>query len=171
MKQFLVILRGAPASGKTTIAKQLRNFENKIVWLKVDNFKDFFSDESHSEEQKFVDESALATLEYLLENGFSVVMEKIFYDPMIISRAIQTAQLRGISAKVFHVYASLETLLHRDKHRPGVKEGCRTPLGNERISNIFTHLNETNIPGSIKIDTEKLSLNECVELINNVVSS
>jgi len=42
--QFLVIIRSAPASGKTTIAKELRSFKDKVVWLKVDNFKDFFSE-------------------------------------------------------------------------------------------------------------------------------
>lgn len=70
MKQFLVIIRGAPASGKTTIAKKLRDFKEKVVWLKVDNFKDFFSDNVSPEEQKFVDESALASLEYLLDQAF-----------------------------------------------------------------------------------------------------
>ena len=30
MEQFLVILRGAPASGKTTIAKLMRDYEKKI---------------------------------------------------------------------------------------------------------------------------------------------
>ncbi len=59
MTQFLVIIRGAPASGKSSIAKKLRNYSKKVAWLKVDNFKDFFSGEPSLEEQKSVDECAL----------------------------------------------------------------------------------------------------------------
>lgn len=99
--QFLVIIRGAPASGKTTIAKKLRDFDQKIAWLKVDNFKDFFSDEASLTEQRYVDESALATLKYLLDAKFSVVMEKIFYDPYIIPLAMNAAKERGIKCRVF----------------------------------------------------------------------
>ncbi len=48
MNQYLVILRGAPGSGKTTLAKSFRNFEEKVAWLKVDNFKDFFAEDATS---------------------------------------------------------------------------------------------------------------------------
>ena len=44
-----------------------------------DNFKDFFSENASLNEQKDVDETALATLKHLLDEGFSVVMEKIFF--------------------------------------------------------------------------------------------
>jgi len=44
MKQVLIVLRGAPASGKSTISKRLRDSDNKIVWLKTDNLKSFFPD-------------------------------------------------------------------------------------------------------------------------------
>lgn len=44
MKQVLIVLRGAPDSGKSTISKRLRDSDNKIVWLKTNNFKPFFSD-------------------------------------------------------------------------------------------------------------------------------
>jgi len=62
-KPKLLILRGAPASGKSSIAKKLRNFTKKIVWLKVDNFKAFFAEDS-SLALDYVNEAALKTLEY-----------------------------------------------------------------------------------------------------------
>lgn len=165
MKQFLVIIRGAPASGKTTIAKQLRNFKEKVVWLKVDNFKDFFSDNLSSDEQEYVDKSALATLEYLLGRGFSVIMEKIFYDPFIIPLAINAAKKRNVPVIIIQIRCSLETLQERDRIRPGVKEGCRKPLGDEVIKDIYNQLEETFYPGAISLDTEKLSIDQCVETI------
>src|SRR3989344_5709656 len=108
-KQFLAVIRGAPASGKTTIAKKLRNFNKKIVWLKVEN--------------------------------------------------------RGIKVKVFQIMCSLATLQDRDRNRPGVKEGCRKPMGDEAIAKIYNQLERTFIPGAISLDTEQLSIDECVSLI------
>ena len=165
MKQFLVIIRGAPASGKTTIAKQLRSFENKIVWLKVDNFKDFFSGESTLEEQKFVDECALASLEYLLDKGFSVVMEKIFFDPFVIPMAIEVAKKKNIKSSVFQIKCPLNILKERDQTRPGIKEGCRKPLRGEVIEKLYIKLEETFYPSAIELDTEHLTIGECVERI------
>ncbi len=166
MEQFLVIIRGAPASGKTTISRELRNFEKRVVWLKVDNFKDFFSTDVTPEEQKFVDESALATLNYLLDHNFSVVMEKIFYDPFIIPMAVESAKTRGIKVLVYQIKCSLSTLQERDRTRPGIKEGCRKPMGDEKIKDIFEHLEKTDYPGAIILDTERLSLKECVDKIS-----
>lgn len=75
--QKLIIIRGAPASGKSTIAKKLRDFKKKIVWLKVDNFKDFFSEDG-TLGLEYANEAAVVTLKYLLNQGFSVIMEGIF---------------------------------------------------------------------------------------------
>ena len=163
MSQFLVIIRGAPASGKTTIAKKLRNFDQRVAWLKVDNFKDFFSEDPSLDHQQFVDECALASLRYLLDKGFSVVMEKIFYDPTIIPQAVALAADRNIPVKIFQLTAPLATLQARDKVRPGVKEGCRQPLGDDVIEKIYHQLNETFLSEAIKLDTEQYSLvDECV---------
>jgi len=171
MKQFLVIIRGAPASGKTTIAKKLRNYKKKVVWLKVDNFKDFFSDEATFEEQKFVDESALATLKYLLDNKFSVVMEKIFFDPQIIPLAVKVAAERQVKSRVFQIKCSLPVLQERDRNRPGIKEGCRKPLGDEIISKIYDQLESTYYPEAIPLDTERLSLQDCVDTVKREIEN
>jgi len=163
--QFLVIIRGAPASGKTTIAKKLRNFKEKIVWLKVDNFKDFFAGEASLKEQEYVDNCALATLNYLLDSGFSVVMEKIFFDPSIIPQAVDAAEKRGVQVKVFQIKCPLAVLQERDRKRPGIKEGCRKPLGDQVIERIYKQLEKTALPDAEILDTKRYSAEECVALI------
>ncbi len=95
MQQFLIILRGVTASGKSTISKRLRNFEEKTVWLKVDNFKDFFAEDS-SNALEFVNGSAIATLDYLLDQGFSVVMDGVFQDTKAIDDAVNLAKSKNI---------------------------------------------------------------------------
>lgn len=164
MGQFLAIIRGGPASGKTTIAKQMRNYEKKVAWLKVDNFKDFFAEDT-SETRELVDGSAIATLVYLLEKGFSVVMEKIFLDPVDIPRAVEEANKRNIPVKVFQIRCSVTTLQERDRIRPGVKQGCRKPMGDEVIARIQNQLEKTFYGGAIELDTEKMSVEECIRRI------
>jgi len=166
MTQFLVIIRGAPASGKTTIAKKMRNYEKKVAWLKVDNFKEFFAGIATLNEQRHVDEVALSALTYLLDNKFSVVMEKIFHDPYIIPLAIKEAEKRGVNTKVFQIYCPLSILQKRDRVRDGVKEGCRKPMGDKVIEMIHNQLEKTYYSEAIKLDTGQLSIEQCVDKIN-----
>jgi predicted kinase len=164
MNQFLVILRGAPASGKTTIAKEFRNFDKKIAWIKVDNFKEFFAEDS-STALDYVNGSAIATLEYLINKGFSVIMDGVFQETNAIDQALVFAKEKNIKTIVYQIKCSLSVLQERDRIRAGVKEGCRKPLGDDVIASIYQKL-EINPYSNAKIlDTEHLSLQECVKEI------
>ena len=166
MRQFLIILRGVTASGKSTISKRLRNFKEKIVWLKVDNFKDFFAEDS-TLALEFVHGSAIATLDFLLHHGFSVVMDGVFQDTKVIDNAVNLARAKGIKTIVYQMQCSLQTLQERDRTRDGVKEGCRKILGDEVIEQIYERLQNTPYPNARLLDTESLSIDQCVEKIRN----
>src|ERR1035437_3519130 len=165
MNQFLIILRGVPASGKTTIAKQFRNFDKKIAWLKVDNFKEFFAEDS-SVALDYVNGSAIATLEYLFDQGFSVIMDGVFQETSAIDEALELAGGKNIKAIVYQIKCSLSILQERDRTRPGVKEGHRKPLGDDVIARIYQKLETTFYPNAEIINTEQLSLQECIEKIS-----
>ncbi len=170
MKQVLIILRGAPASGKTTIGKNLRDFHNKIVWLKVDNFKPFFS-ENLEEALPVVNETALVTLRYLLDQGNSVIFDGIFRNPIYVKKAMEYAKNKNIPCVFYQLSCSLKRLQERDRLREGVKEGCRKPLGDEVIEKIYNELENTKIEGAIPLDTENNSLPDYIEIIKkNFVS-
>lgn len=164
MIQILIILRGAPSSGKSTIAKNLRDYEKKIAWLKVDNFKPFFA-ESTDLILDDVNNSAIVILNYLLDQKFSIVMEGVFQNPFYIQKAVEVAKQKNISFCVYELVCSLETLQKRDKTRPGIKEGCRKPLGDFVISNLSNIIEKNPFKEAIKLDTEKTSLDECIKLI------
>ncbi|MBA3723529.1 MAG: zeta toxin family protein [Candidatus Levybacteria bacterium] len=166
MHQFLVILRGTPASGKSTIAKSFRDFSEKIVWLKVDNFKDFFADNS-SLALEYVNGSAVATLDYLLDQGFSVVMDGVFQDTKAIDKALAMAREKHIFASVYQTSCSLSVLQKRDLERPGVPEGIRKPLGKSLIAGIHQKLVDNPYPGIQVLDTENQTLDQCIEVIRN----
>lgn len=170
MSQFLVVLRGAPASGKTTISKKLRNFEKRIAWLKVDNFKDFFSDDS-SEALEYVNGSATATLKYLLDQGFSIVMDGVFQDTKEIDEVVNYAKGTGIKNIVYQIQCPLEVLKERDRNREGVREGFRKPLGDDVITKIYETLESNIYPNCLPLDTEHLTIDECVDKIQYDVSN
>lgn len=170
MSQHLVILRGAPASGKSTIAKKLRNFYKKIVWLKVDNFKDFFSEDG-SQGLEYANETAIVTLEYLLNKGFSVVMESIFKNPNFITKAVHITQNIGAPYKVFQIKCSLPVLRERDRTRPGIKEGCRKPLGDKVIADLYSILEDSFYEGATELNTENQSIENCVEIVRKEFST
>ena len=170
MKQFCVVLRGAPASGKTTIAKRLRNYEDKVAWLKVDAFKDFFADDA-TPALEYVHGVALATLEYLLNQGFSVVLDGVFQDTTAIDRIIEVAKLDGVSSSVFQLHCPLDVLLERDKNRLGVKEECRKSLGIDVMTKIWQKLEATPYLTTINLDTQMVSPDECVAKIQQKVIS
>jgi chloramphenicol 3-O-phosphotransferase len=164
MSQKLVILRGPAASGKTTLGESLRDYDNKIVWLSVDKMKPIFSDF----EDRTLDASnkaSLATLKYLLDEGYSVVFDGIFKDINCVYEAVEIARSRNIPAVVYQLKCSLETLQSRDKVRPGVKEGYRKPLGAELIKSIYNTNINNPIEGAIELDTENQTLEQCVKII------
>lgn len=164
MEQKVIVLRGAPASGKSTIAKSFRDFDKKIAWLKVDNFKDFFAEDS-SVALDYVNGSAIATLEYLLNNGFSVVMDGVFQNPRVLEQALSLSASKGVPCLVFELHAPLDVLQKRDKERDGVKEGLRPVLGNESIEHLYGVLKDTARKDAVKIDTSQNSVEECKEII------
>lgn len=165
MKQFVVVLRGCMASGKTTIARRMRNFDQKIVWLKVDNFKDFFSPDSDPATLLYVHGAATVTLGYLLDNRFSVVMEGVFQNPNYISDAVKNEEKHRVQSRVFELQVPLEVLKERDRTREGIKEGCRERMDDKEIERMFSVIENNPYPDAIKLDTESLSVEECIEEI------
>lgn len=168
--QRVIILRGVTASGKSTLAKRFRSFENKTVWLKIDNFKDFFDTKdipqnSWGEIMPFVHGAANSSLGYLLDEGFSVVVDGVFQNPDFLEEAVEIVNKRNVPCKVFQLTVSLKTLQERDKVREGVPEGHRQPLGDETISQISKIVLENPYQGAIDLDTENMSIDECVDFI------
>lgn len=164
--QRLIILRGAPASGKSTIAKSYRNFEEKIAWLKVDNFKDFFAEDS-SATLNYVNGATTSTLEYLLKERFSVVVEGVFQDTKALDDALGIARNLEVSVRVFELEVSLETLIKRDYVREGVPEGLRKPLGAKTITKIYETLKTNPYNTAIKLNTEENNLEDCKKIIDS----
>lgn len=162
MSQKLVILRGAPASGKTTLGEKLRSKELKVVWLKIDNLKPFFS-EDWGESLDEVNRIALAIIDRLLSDGFSVVFDGIFKNPLHALQAIKLAKSKNVPVIVYQLNCSLETLQKRETER--YIKNHRPHLGIDVIERLYLKVLNNPIEGSIELDTENISLDECLKII------
>ncbi len=164
MSQKLVIVRGTACSGKTTICKEIRDFDRKITWLSIDKVKNIFSD-SRDDALDDVNKSALITLRDLLDRDYSVIMDGIFKKPEHIQGAIQIGKDKNIPVIVYQLECSLQALKDRDRDREGVKQGLWEPLGDELIESLYRKVEENPIEGAIKLNTEEKSSQECIEII------
>lgn len=164
MVQKLVILRGAACSGKTAIAEPIRNYDTKVAWISIDNFKRIFSNFQDSALDD-VNKSAVTALKDILDRKFSVIVDGIFKKPEHIEAFITEAKVRNIPVVIYQLDCSLKTLKQRDKSRRGVKEGWFPPLGNEVIESLYRKVVENPIEGAINLNTEELSLEECVQTV------
>lgn len=170
MNQKLVILRGAPASGKTTICKNIRDINKNIVWLSVDGIKPIFS-EFKNETLEQSNKASLIMLDYLLGEGYSVIYDGIFKRPEHLRQAEEVAKKRNIPFVVFQLESSLKTLQEREKVRDGVKHGLWKPLGDDLVAGLYQKVQENPIEEAIKLDTENLTLEQCLEVIRKNLDS
>lgn len=164
MDQKLVIVRGPACSGKTTICREIRNYDKKIAWISVDNFKLIFSN-FKDETLDDVHKSVNAALKDLLGKGFSVVLDGVLKKPVYVEELVGIAKSKGVDYVIYELECSLETLKVRDKAREGVVKKGYEPLGDELIESIYKSVNENPIDGVIKINTEEKTIDECVEAI------
>lgn len=162
MRQALVILRGAPASGKTTLGEKLRSKELKVVWLKLDNLKPFFS-EDWGDSLDEVNTIALTIIDRLLSDGFSVVFDGIFKNPQHAVDAIKLAQSKNVPVIVYQLQCSLEALQKREDERS--EKYNRPHFGKDTIERLYHKVMNNPIEGAIVLDTENASIEECLEII------
>lgn len=162
MKQALVILRGAPESGKTTLGERLRSKESKVVWLKIDNLKPFFS-EDWGDSLDEVNKIALTIIDQLLADGFSVVFDGIFKNPDHALEAVRLAKSKNIPVVVYQLKCSLETLQKRENVRSKTMQ--RGHFGKDMIERLYYKVLNNPIDGAIMLDTENKSLEKCLGII------
>ena len=105
MNQKIVIVRGTACSGKTTICKEIRDFDNKIAWLSIDKVKNLFSD-FKDEAMDDANKSAVVILKNLLEREYSVIVDGIFKNPLHIEHIVQVGKDKNIPIFIMGVNES-----------------------------------------------------------------
>ena len=168
----LIILRGSPAVGKSTIASKVAslNSAKKKTHIAVDNFQTYdLRPMSKDREKLAIRNAALLAKNFLLE-GFDVVVDYVFDEPvdqevfMNFIFSEQLGKLDTIYVQQFYLDAPIEKILKRNQSRSGKRgEYMNVPL----LRKLYAKTSETKgfIKHEVIIDTTKYSAKQCAKVI------
>jgi adenylate kinase family enzyme len=154
----LIIIRGNSGSGKSTVAKKLRETsQRKIALVEQDNIRRIILKEKEVDGGANIDLIA-QTVEFALERGYDVILEGILnfsrYGKML-------ERLRSLCSDT-HVYyfdISIEETLRRH-----ATKSCADEFGEKELRAWYKYRDLTHFQGEVLV-TEEPSLDQTVEKI------
>lgn len=168
----LIILRGAPAVGKSTIASKVAslNSAKKKTHIAVDNFQTYdLRPMSKDREKLAIRNASLLAKNFLLE-GFDVVVDYVFDDVedqhqfMEFIFGDKLGKLETIYVQQFYLDAPMEKIVKRNQSRSGKRgEYMNVPL----LRKLYARTSETKglIEHEVILDTTKYSAKQCAKYI------
>ena len=168
----LIILRGSPAVGKTTIAAKVAalNSAKKKTHIIVDNFQLYdLRPMSKDREKLAIHNAAILTKSFLLE-GFDAVVDYVFDDILDQENFISfilgnsLGKLDTIYIQQFYLDAPIEKVIKRNQSRSGKRgEYMNLPL----LRKLYARISDTKgmIEHELILDTTKYSAKQCAKYI------
>lgn len=157
---FVLWMTGLPCSGKTTIAKELRNVIPNIAILDGDELREWLSPKDFSKEGRNEHNKKVAYLARLLERHHVPVCVSLI-SPFVENR--ETAQRIIGSEKFIEIYVKCSIEVCESRDIKGMYKKAR----NNEIKN-FTGVSdvyESPPNPNLILETEKYSISECVQKI------
>lgn len=154
----LIILRGNSGSGKSTVAKKLRETSaRKIALVEQDNIRRTILKEKETDDGANI--ALIAQIvEFALGRGYDVILEGILNFHRY-GRMLERLRGRCSEAHVYYFDISLEETLRRHATKP-----CAHEFGEKEMREWYTHRDLTHFQGE-KIISEDFSLEQTVGMI------
>ena len=168
----LIILRGSPAVGKSTIASKVAslNSAKKKTYIAIDNFQLYdLRPMSKDREKLAIRNAALLTKNFLFER-FDVIIDYVFDDIEDQKQFINfilgdtLVKLDTIFVQQFYLDAPIEKIIKRNQSRSGKRgEYMNVPL----LRKLYARTSETKgmIDHEVILDTTKYSAKQCAKYI------
>ena len=162
--QIVIILRGAPSSGKSTIAYLLSKNLPNTYKFGIDSMVQTIISPGKVDMNEWLKARPLdhelseIIVKYLLDKGNNLAIEEIFLEAKEIDKFVKIAHKIGARVFVFELKVSLEEALRREKIRPYAEEG-------KPVKEAIELLDKNPYKNAIKIDTSKLTKAEILEFI------
>ena len=168
MEQEVKILHGLPASGKTTFAKKYVEENMYFKRLSRDDFRHMLDNYiMNSKLENTISKMILVSLEHLLKDGFSVIIDNTNLRPKYITDYMKV--IRSVSPDIqvtIHSFSEIpyDTLIERDKNRKDSVGKEVIDRMREQLKNNSVHSLEKTIT---KFDKDNLHFLPLVEFDNS----
>ncbi len=163
-RQQFIILRGNPATGKSTIAEELRkNFNKKTA---VIHTIVFYFQIVNGDSPEIAMENTRRIVDNYLKNGYNVILEgtlsyKDKKGKLYLDNFIKLGNKYNINAKVFFLKADLNVLINREKKRKLISLN--------RLKYLYNITNKSKNNKDIFIDTTKISIEVVIKKIKGAL--
>jgi tRNA uridine 5-carbamoylmethylation protein Kti12 len=139
----LIILRGNSASGKSTVAKQLRDSSSrKIAIVEQDYLRRFILKEKETEGTDNIG-LIYQTVIYALSRGYDVILDGILYFPRY-GKMLQKLVKRCPDNYIYYFNVSFEETLKRHKTKPVAQA-----YGEKEMRDWYNHMDVTDFKNEI----------------------
>ncbi|MBI2110286.1 AAA family ATPase [Candidatus Woesearchaeota archaeon] len=147
----IIIIRGAAASGKTTISKSLaKQLRGKKCHIDVDVIRYFDVNAKNDNNEFPVANIAAAKLASVyLEHGYNIIIDSNIFQRNILTKLINNLP-RGYPIFLFTLDSGLKKLIERDKKREKV-------LGQKLIKKIYNLVQNSDVHKGLAVDTTKMT--------------
>jgi tRNA uridine 5-carbamoylmethylation protein Kti12 len=160
MKNCIIIIRGAAASGKTTIAKKLCKRFSKSFHIDVDTIRHFDPNAKPILKELTLSSKAAAALSNIYSSaGYAVIIDSTFITQELLDTLLKNLKSPKDSIFLFTLKPALKELIVRDRSRAKFKR-----LG-DKIKVIYYIGEKSRERRGIFIDNSKLSVKETVDII------
>jgi len=170
-RPVVVIIRGAPSTGKTTVSFELRKRLPNSFIIGIDKIIAMNVSEKLGRKEKIREwgkmrsvghELSDVLMSYLLKKRMNVIIEEVLPDLNRVKEVVKLAKSLGADSFVFELMAPLETIEKREKMRKDTNP-------EKPVKMIVDLLDKNPYPEATRIDTGKFSPTECAEKIIGIV--
>ena len=161
-KPRVIIIRGPPGVGKSTVAKALRDNIKTAVCFDVDALCESFGEHPKKQSARFL---AHEIIQYISRkfytSGYDIIIERFFLEQADIDNINNLFSKTQYAFFTFTLCASLNSLINNDSKRSGKQN-----LGQDVIKLLYSRFINSNVknPGII-IQTDNKSVDMIVEEI------
>jgi predicted kinase len=164
LDQKLIIIRGNSGSGKSAVSERLRGVLNgKIAVVGQDTLRRSILMETDTLENKDIIGLLQQTVNYCLDNGYTVIIEGILSKTKYRDILIKLMDYAKCDSHVFYLDVSIEETVRRHMTKPIAVE-----VTEEKLRSWYQPKNYLDVPGEIIIE-ETSTLEETVGIIQKSV--